>query len=561
MPDQSKPQAARAVAAPPRRKRGKRQPYQSPAISASAPATTLAEIWAVLDEIDVRRGFPKEYNPGDPLPMAGREAMELTTHTYTRALETLAILTTPAGADDTALRADRAIAILGKVKAVGILQLAAYTEGAHSFREWAGEVAALPATDEPPSWPPPSLSPDVGRQIFHIAAILQKVIGDLPPRTTVTPEGEEVTSLDQWPLHAALEVMELCRAFADGRYGRDYTPDTQAGVVRHRTKGARHYTEFRLTEEEWRAVMDAGMDRLMDMTQRLDADGAWCVHYVLGCLKHNINNPNDTWLSLDDIIARLGWDPRSTFQRREMRRRIWDYLLAGARAWVIGDRQGKYKDPDTQQPIPTRIASPPWTFTGTEHDAQRELFSAMDVPLQVALQPGSEWRTLLRTPQMAQYLDGAERVMQIPGGKAAGAWARSIGMSLLMFWRRHASEEPAKRPKPTRRELLYTFLPTTSPPNEVFRSKNPSRAITYWRDALRALVDAGTVADEGEATAVLTAKRPAGYNWQAAWLDEAVELRLMNEAWQSVLAVEERALKRARRKPAAKALPPRRKPS
>lgn len=346
-----------------------------------------------------------------------------------------------------------------------------------------------------------------------------------------------LTRLEQIPADTSLEVMELAKAYADGKYGRNYTANESSLAIVHRSPDSHHITEFRLTEDERRAALDAGtlgLERLSERIRGLDADGGLCLQYVLNCIRVNIQRvggilvAGDTWLALDDLIKKLGWNPRSTAERKDMRRQVFDYLLAGQQAWVIGNRGGKYKDPE-RGVIDTEVASRPFAIMSYTMP-QRGLYPALDVPLEVSLQVSAEWKKLLGEPRVRQYLDGLEAVMAIPGGKAAGAWARSMAQALFQHWRVMSTTPPRERTLRTRRELLCTIPPKLADVESILEGDKPGRALTYWKEAVRMLVDFDTVADTGEAQAVLIAKPPAGYGWQNAWLDTPVDLQPANTA-------------------------------
>jgi hypothetical protein len=132
-------------------------------------------------------------------------------------------------------------------------------------------------------------------------------------------------------------------------------------------------------------------------------------------------------------------------------------------------------------------------------------------------------------PSTAQYLPFGERLGAIPGNKPSGAWARVIGLSLLNFWRKHPRETLAGTLKPTRRELLTEYPPTTADPIDVLYGTNPLRALKYWKGALDILSDSerGLLAKEGEPSrkpADILDKLPR-YQWKNEWLNERVDLR------------------------------------
>jgi len=115
----------------------------------------------------------------------------------------------------------------------------------------------------------------------------------------------------------------------------------------------------------------------------------------------------------------------------------------------------------------------------------------------------------------------------------------------MNFKRRH----PAGKLKPTRREMLTEFTPAKCPPIEILEGAHPGRALIYWRDALRILVERGILADAGEAA---QPDAPTGYGWQDAWLDAKADLRpgalLLEPVKDRVLARVEKALPKPRAK-------------
>jgi hypothetical protein len=76
-------------------------------------------------------------------------------------------------------------------------------------------------------------------------------------------------------------------------------------------------------------------------------------------------------------------------------------------------------------------------------------------------------------------------------------------------------------------ELLDRYLPKTAPAYLVLNSKDPRRAIEYWRSALQILVDNQFLARAGEAARTLDDMRQdlPRQDWQDQWLDEAVDLK------------------------------------
>lgn len=245
------------------------------------------------------------------------------------------------------------------------------------------------------------------------------------------------------------------------------------------------------------------------------------------------------WIDLDDVMDKIGWTPRSTRERLEMRRRVWRYLQFGARASIVGQRSGEYIDKKTGQRIETIIDAPPWAVLEREKPAQPQLFpEVQETPLRVRLVASPAWTRLTTLPETAQYLPMGELLGAIPGNKPSGAWARVLGLALANFWRRQPRAALDSSLKPSRRELLDRYTPKAAPPMEILQGSHPRRAIEYWHGALEILVDCGFLAREGEAALSLKAMKSTvpRQDWQENWLGALVELRpgsAMSEAVQS----------------------------
>jgi hypothetical protein len=230
---------------------------------------------------------------------------------------------------------------------------------------------------------------------------------------------------------------------------------------------------------------------------------------------------------MDDVIEKIGWTPRSTKEREQMRGQVWDYLRFGARAAVIGRRTGKsYRDKMTGQVIDTQIETPLWSFLEQEKPIQPALMPIYDVPLRVEIVLSKRWEQLITSSSTMQYLPLGELLGAIPGNQPSGAWARTLGLALANFWRRHPRETLGVTLQPSRRELLLRYTPRRQPPDEILESSNPIRALEYWQGALQELVHTGFLAPQGEAarTQAEIKKSLPRYNWQSFWLDEKVTL-------------------------------------
>lgn len=342
--------------------------------------------------------------------------------------------------------------------------------------------------------------------------------------------GEEsrAHSVEDYVVQTSQEAATFLASICDGRLGKEWSNDAQAGTRTYERQGGTHAVQLRLTDDERRAGLETSA--LEEMTRQLDADGTFAVLYVSRLLAPPAPLPANAfaggWVELDDVMKKIGWDPRSTAERNECRRVVWNYLRFCARANLMGRRTGVYRDPITKQEIPTSIDGPIWRFMKEERPVQPSLFNEEEVPVRVQIAVSTEWTHLSTSPVLAQFLPMGELLGSIRPDKPSGAWARALGLALAGFWRRQPRAALDGSIKPTRHELLTAYTPKIAPPEELFASKNPRRALEYWRGALQILVEEGFLAKSGEATRTadqMSAELPR-YHWQQVWFDATIDV-------------------------------------
>ncbi|HEX8465539.1 MAG TPA: hypothetical protein VF627_13055 [Abditibacterium sp.] len=347
----------------------------------------------------------------------------------------------------------------------------------------------------------------------------------LPEVVAVLPEGSE-----DYMIQTSQEVDALMRAACDARMGQNWETDDQAFTRSHAVPGSLHHVQLTLSDDERAAGVPLRV--LEDLTFAQDPDFNFALLYISRLLAPPSplppKNLASEWIDLDDVLDKIGWNPRSTKERIAMRSRVWRYLLFGARASIVGQRRGEYVDRKTGERIETIIDEPAWLVVSKEKAAQPRLFPDVgEVPLRVELAASRAWTRLTTLPETAQYLPMGELLGAIPGNKPSGAWARVLGLALANFWRRQPRAATDGGLKPSRRELLDRYTPKAAAPRDVLSSINPRRAIEYWHGALQILVENGFLAREGEALLSYKAMRERlpRQDWQEHWLDESVELR------------------------------------
>jgi hypothetical protein len=247
-------------------------------------------------------------------------------------------------------------------------------------------------------------------------------------------------------------------------------------------------------------------------------------------------------VEIDELIARMGVNPRSTAERAEARLHVWRILtlLGGMR--VIGARRSVVRDGRKNVHLESDdalLAVGPWRPVGSQIPLDPGI-----IPLKVTIS-SSPWLARLRGNRAAlQDFGNMLAISEIPIGQPSGAWARAIGLALQQFWREKATHATRGRagddhrptirfPMVTRRELLEMFPPRPSA-SDVLEGKHPSRAIDYW-DAAIAILSAKPKDESRQSViAFFDGYSEPARNWQRdrprkgwaqAWLDEGLDIR------------------------------------
>ena len=343
-----------------------------------------------------------------------------------------------------------------------------------------------------------------------------------------TDPGAKGVQADDYVVHTSQESAVLLMSMCDGKSGHNWQSDEQAGTHTYERSGLPHRIQLKLEDTERGVDPALGLAALGAMMHSTDADGTFAVLYVSRLLAPPDPLPRNAlaydWIELDDVIAKIGWDPRTTVQRQEMRRRVWDYLRFCARANILGSRTGVYRDPTSGEKISTHIEGPIWRFMKEERPVQTSLFAEEEVPLRVQIAVSSEWTKLTTTSSLAQFLPSGELLGSIAPDKPSGAWARVIGLALLSLWRRKPRETLDGTLQPTRRELLTIYPPKVAPLDELLESNNPRRATEYWHSALGMLVEKGVLEKSGEAAVMASKVKLPRKGWIEPWCNEPVML-------------------------------------
>lgn len=402
-----------------------------------------------------------------------------------------------------------------------------------------------------------SNQPNFLHKANHYAADFQTWLIDFFARGNSIPDGISSPTEDNPPsdaceplqskdfgLQTSQEAAVFLASICDGKSGKNWVNDGQAGTRTYERKGLSHFVQLRLSEEERIAGLNS--EELEALTRELDTDGTFAVLYVSRLLAPQNTLPSASlaygWIDLDDVMHMIGWTPRSSVERIEMRRQVWNYLRFCTRANLTGKRTGIYRDISSGEEISTIIDGPIWQFMKEERPLMMSLFADLEVPVRVQIAVSPEWTRLTTSAALAQFLPMGELLGCIPPDKPSGAWARALGLAIASFWRRHPQEVMSGTMLPTRHELLTAYTPKISPSEEILSGKNPRRALEYWRVALQILVNSSFISPEGEPARLQSEilSRLPRYHWQSLWLQEQVDIRPGKQMEQAVIRCAER---------------------
>jgi hypothetical protein len=410
-------------------------------------------------------------------------------------------------------------------------------------RNNAATLANAGAKKKPGAKPTDELGSAFGRLTDLVNQLAQR--GTVPPTDFKFPE--------TMPQSTFPEAKRIARGLALGPDGIGWSEIIGEFALMHLETGAEHSLRLEggLIPEWWGKPSDNAS--LRGELAETGHDGVAIFYNAVGLVLHSDAGHVD--VEIDDLIARVGIDPRSSAERTVARLKVWRILtilgavrVVGARRRVVRDRvTGKNVQLESTDPL---LSVSPWKRVGTQ-----ETFDAGAAPLAVTLQ-ATPWLSRWRGNRaVLQDFGNLLAISEIPIGKPSGAWARAIGWALQQVWREQATRatygragddhRATARFQPfTRRQLLEMFPPRPSV-QDVLKSTNPVRAITYWDAAIAELRARGVVNHyDGSRD---WAKRPR-QGWAELWLDEPLDVR-PSAAGVDALAAIATSAKRKRRRP------------
>lgn len=330
------------------------------------------------------------------------------------------------------------------------------------------------------------------------------------------------------PYYTFEEGRALQRAVADARSGENWEGIEGELALRHAIPGEmlqiKYSPSARLLEFRRWMAKTGGEDTnelLREELRHLDFDARLLFS---SCLSLVIERGGFS-ASLDELIAFLGWTPRSTAEREKDRLTIWACLLNFDSMRVVGLRRGSYKDPDDKKRIRDLSCNDDLLhIAGTLEDAPPRMDG---LPYGVTLQAGPWIEEMRGDKSILSYLGNVRTLAEIPRKKLGGRLAAKIGVFLLQTWREKAAHDETQILHPgdenqlsvkfaaiTRQKLLTCYGNEDAREIEVIlASNNPGHARKYWDEAIKHLKDKGIIGYYAEESSNLV----AGYKWQEEW--------------------------------------------
>ncbi len=407
--------------------------------------------------------------------------------------------------------------------------------------------------------------------------------GDAPPGAARRKVPEVI------PQQTSQEVRSLAVALSDGRALSHWEEVLGEVALRHAVPGEPFQIKFMPSAQliGWMQGKFSG-EALRAQLRDCDLDTVLLLYEVLGMAVWHMERGESAsvTMELDELINAIGWGKaarRSSDERNRLRLRVWHWLLIFDSLQVIGHRPGHYRDPGTGRILDLRSEDALLRVMGqrTTNNLSAPVVptAVPTVPSEVNISPGLWIERHRGNRQILSEFGNVRILARLPSGKAGGAWARCIGMTLLQRWRERAARfgpfktelskapllkaevKEAFAPRRGRRPKLQTgqrmlatplTLPLTfSPPpfhpcesaasgcyrftrrallmglfraqpdvEQILKSNDPARARDYWDQAIEMLQSAGFLSLYREVEAPI----PKRQGWQMEWLDAPVDL-------------------------------------
>ena len=307
----------------------------------------------------------------------------------------------------------------------------------------------------------------------------------------------------------------------------------------HSPKDSRHETRFegRLLLQWW--DFELSYETLENLLQNMGPDAA----LMLNLCTHMALKDDREPVTLDEMIRALGWNVRNNAHRVELRRVVWAWATCFSSMSVYGSRfpHENFKDEMTGKKykgtdVTTR--SPLFWVSQGYAPGQQPKLDGSEPPLFFTVAPGDFLARYRKDARILTYLGNLRKIAAIPGGKAAGAWARAYGFTLHQLWREAASKGKSVI---VTREELHRHTPSEPYIHELLEGNNPKRAIEYDRDAWVYLYHEGIISNDPKSLAFdYDPKKRKG--WAEAFLVQSLTVLPGTEIEMQVRDIRERTL-------------------
>ena len=364
------------------------------------------------------------------------------------------------------------------------------------------------------------------------------------------------------PQQTSQEVRSLAVAISDGRALSHWEEVLGEVALRHVVSGEPFQIKFSPGSSllTWFNTAIA-QETLRAQLQNCDLDTVLLLYEVLGAtvLQLSKGGSGSVDIALDDLILALGWDKaarRCAQERNRLRLRVWEWLMVFDSLQVIGKRPGTYKDPGTRRTLDLESQDALLRIMGMRAHSSITAPNGQLLPLEVTIAPGPWIDRHKGNRQILTDFGNVRALARIAPGKAAGTWARCIGMVLLQRWRERAArvmplpcaektsrKATTKRGAPpapaspsffgfphpvmdrnsysfTRRSLLMGLFRTEPDVETILEGHDPGRARDYWEQAIDLLQDQDFISRHCE----LEPPNWKRQGWQTDWLDAPLEI-------------------------------------
>jgi hypothetical protein len=320
------------------------------------------------------------------------------------------------------------------------------------------------------------------------------------------------------PQQTFLEARRVAEALADGPRLIGWESITGKIGLRHIKTDQPLQARILLSslQEEWQ--LPKSPEELRKELISLEQASLLLLNVVVGAaLQHS-----QVTASIDELISRIGLQPRSRQERSTMRSKVWRWLLLFDSINIYGKPAEESKDKNTPETsVDALIKIVDKQFVKASINNQEKL-----IPLEITWVAGSwvdQWRN---NSEILSYFGDLSKVAAVPTGKASGAWAQSIGLALHQLWRERTNANLSEimvktqltvTPKIFTRFQLLSLFRCEPWVVDLLESNNPNRAKKYWQEAIRKLkYESGIIGHYQELNPIANSRK----GWTEFWLKE-----------------------------------------